>query len=501
MPAKRRLRIRGIKHSSKRLEDDLLDKSRILAANPGILRPQCAGNCRKCAFDKPFKQIDALAPIKTRPDSLIREASKLGGDDIVRAYAGTISLAAAGSVPILATGKIAGENVSYAVRGTVNAGKLIGCQYYDDPRKRLLLYTDHVKKNKLHLYSFGDEIVCSDKPNMPEDYLYDNFWDTPYEFPDDGIDCGHETSAALEIHIKSLDETVRICDNCVKPVSSLMYIISKIATADPMDDIEVRVRHHYHSAGESDIEPITGDRLKQYMIGQVTDENIVSSVKRAKLGELKSGGTATYVIGTTNFGSDLDGFTAALEGDEREIATVKKFLEGSPRTVVLKSNKCSEALIDLWSDDWRGVIEAHTDKATADSFEDMSKAQPSATLAKAYNIYLSADVVASLPVFNRPGPLTVLSDTLSKAAKVGGLKMVEGSINENNLKDRRQKAIAASFILVTGGEVKLKLTADEMELAEYLVAFAQNTINATGEKYREAISTLLVACGTDEKVF
>ena len=155
---------------------DLLDRSKMLADNPGILRPACAGNCRKCAFDKTFKSIDGLRKIIDNPDALIKEASKFGGDDIVRAYAGTVSLSAAGSIPLLATAKLpGGETVSYAIRGTVKADKLIGCQYFDDPKLRMFLYNDMIKRNKLHLYSFGDDVVCSDKPFMPEEYLEDTF--------------------------------------------------------------------------------------------------------------------------------------------------------------------------------------------------------------------------------------------------------------------------------------------------------------------------------------
>ena len=312
MAGKRRLRMRGVKHSSKRLEDDLLERARTLADNPGIIRPQCAGNCRKCVFDKTFKNIDSLQKIRNNKDALVKEASKLGGDEIYRAYAGTISLAAEGSIPMLASGMLGGEKVSYAVRGTVGAPFLIGCQYYDDPRKRMLLYGPVIKKNKLHLYSFGEDLVCSDKPNMPEDYLYDTFWETPYEFPDDGLECGHETSAVLEISVGSLGETIRICDDCAKDVSTLMYIVSRLAAVDPLDDITVSVRHKYHSAGESDVERVTGDRLKEYMLGKVTDAGLLSSVKRSKIGDLKGAEKSTYIIGSKNYGSSLDEFIAEI---------------------------------------------------------------------------------------------------------------------------------------------------------------------------------------------
>lgn len=500
MPGKKRLRMRGVKHTSKRLEDELLDRSRTLADDPGILRPQCAGNCRKCAFDKPFKQIDGLQKIKNDPEALIKEASRFGGDDIVRAYAGTISLAAAGTVPMLASGKLGGETVSYAVRGTVNAAKLIGCQYYDDPKKRLLLYSDTIKKNKLHLYSFGEDLVCSDRPNMPEGYLYDTFWETPYEFPEDGLACGHEASAVLEIRVKSLDETISICENCAKDVSTLAYVVSRLAAVDPMDDIEVRVRHKYHSAGESDIEPITGDRLKDYMLGKVSDAALVSSVKRAKLGSLRGGESATYIIGTRNYGSDLDAFVGALEGGERELATLKRFLGENSRAVVLRTPRASEAFSVLWEGDWKEIVAAHTDRRTADVMGDLSKAQPAQALADAYNVFVSADVVASLPEFKRPGPMTQLADRLAKAAKVGGAGMVAETVAKSSLKDNKARSVAAAFVIACGGEPAIKLSKEEREMADYLVPFAKNVIGAAGKKYADTMGTLLVACGANEKL-
>ena len=56
----RRARFRGVKRTNKRLENDILERSKNLWENPSILRPKCAGNCRKCAFDKTFKKIGKL---------------------------------------------------------------------------------------------------------------------------------------------------------------------------------------------------------------------------------------------------------------------------------------------------------------------------------------------------------------------------------------------------------------------------------------------------------
>ena len=94
----RRARFRGVKRTNKRLENDILERSKNLWENPSILRPKCAGNCRKCAFDKTFRKIDKLEKYKNSSEALIKYAGK-GSDDIFKAYAATASLYAAGSVP------------------------------------------------------------------------------------------------------------------------------------------------------------------------------------------------------------------------------------------------------------------------------------------------------------------------------------------------------------------------------------------------------------------
>ena len=127
--AGKKVKLRGIKHTPKRLESDILERSKALWEDPSLIRPKCAGKCFLCPFDKTFSSIGKLGKIREDPDALIKMASK-GGDDIFKAYCATISLYAAGSVPYLATAKLAGEEVSYAQRGAVGNDKLIGMQYY-----------------------------------------------------------------------------------------------------------------------------------------------------------------------------------------------------------------------------------------------------------------------------------------------------------------------------------------------------------------------------------
>jgi hypothetical protein len=501
MAEKKRLRMRGVKQTPKRLEEAIIERSRLIAEDPGILRPMCAGNCRKCLFDKPFKNIDSIARYKTNADALLKLAAK-GSDDLGKAYAGTISLYAAGKIPMLATATIAGEKVPYAVRGAVGVDKLIGCQYYDDPKLRLLYYNSFIKKNKLHLYSFEGGLVCSDSPNMPEDYLYESFWESPYEFKDDGLDCGHNNALRLDIHIKSSDVHIKICEDCAKDVSTIQYLLSRICAADPLDDFEVNVIHPYHSAGESNTEKIDTDTLRKYLRGEINDRTLIQSVKKTKLGSLKTGSVATYVIGTVNYGSDLGKFIDAVSGPDDEKSTLKKFLETHPISVIIRNGKTTEILTFLWDDYWRELIATHTSQKTADSYSERPKTIPSLVLSEAHSAFISADVVAALPEFKRAGPLTKLADSLAKAAKVGGVDLVKKKIELETLKDRKARSLAAAFILACDKDAKLtvSLTAEERGFTDFLIPFVRQVIDADGGKYKGDMNTLLTALSSGESV-
>ncbi len=501
MAGKKRVRFRGTKPTSKRLEADILDRSKKLADEPSILRPMCAGNCRKCSFDKTFKLIDSYQGIKGNADALIKEASR-GSDDIAKAYAGTISLNAAGTVPMLATAKLAGEPVSFAVRGLVGNDKLIGCQYYTDSKKRLLLYNNFIKKNKLHLYSFEEGLVCSNKPNMPEDYLYDAFWDTPYEFENDGLQCKHESPATLVIKIKSLDEEIRICRNCAKDVSTLQFIVSKISANDPLDDIEVYIEHKYHNESTEGRDIIKKDLLEKYMVGAHTDASLINVITKDKLGELKSAAVATYIVGTKNYGSDLKTFISDLTGSSNEIDALEAYLSAVPSAVIIKTGKASEALSMLWTDNWKDIIAKFTSESVAESMGNLSKSVPGPVLDEAHRKYIMSGVSSEYPEFKRAGKITLLSDRLAKAFKVGGGDLVYSEINSISPKDSKSRVMCKSFLIATGhnGEVAWKMTSDESEYADYLLPFVKNLIDAPPAKYSEAMGTLLTASGCGESI-
>lgn len=496
----KRVRFRGIKRTNKRVESDILEKSKNLWEDSSLLRPKCAGNCRKCSFDKTFKRIAKLDKIKSSADGLTKMASR-GSDDIFKAYAATISLYASGTVPYTATAKLAGEDVPFVQKGAVGNDKLIGCQHYDDPKIRLLLYNAFAKKNKLYLYSFGEDLVCSNTPNMPIDYIYDTFWESPYEFPDDEIVCAHPNEPALVIKIKSSDTKIRICKNCAKDVSTLQYLISRIVAVDPLDDFEVYVEHNYHSSESSGIETIPAEKIKDYSLGKVTDSALIKEIIKSKLGDLQNADTAVYIIGNKNYGSNLKDFISQLSGDPMEISALSGYLEENPVSIVIQSGKASEALSSIWQSNYSGIISKFTSEEVAESIGDASRKNPLTVLKEAHSLEMSKDVVKTLPVFKNMGPVTKNADSYAKAVKVGGISHLKSELELKPPRDYKSRSLAKAFAIAVGNDRNLvKCTAEESDLAEFLVPFVKDLVAASGEEYRHKMNTLLSATGCGESV-
>ena len=496
----RRARFRGVKRTSKRLEGDILERSKNLWEDASLLRPKCAGNCRKCAFDKTFKRISKLDKIKDSPEALIRMAGK-GSDDIFKAYAGTISLYASGSVPYTASAKIAGEELLYVPRGAVGNDKIIGCQHYDDPKTRLMLYNAFAKKKGLNLYSFDDVLICSNFDNMPEDYIYDTFWETPYEFPNDELECQHSKESALIIKIKSADRKIRICKNCAKDVSSLQYLISRMISEDPLRDIEVCVEHNYHAEGESGIETVPEAKIKDYSLGKITDLGLIKEVLKERIGSLRSSETATYVIGQTNYGSDTERFISALKGSDFEIDALRKYLTEYSDSIVIQTDRASEALSSIWESSYKEILECFTSEETAANIGDASKKNPQSVLSEAYRMEMSKDVVKSLPVFKHLGTVGRLADIYAKASKVGGSVMLTEEFEKNPPRNYHSRALAKGFSLCMLDDPNaIKCTKEEEDLAKYLIPFIRQLVDSVGEDYRHNMSTLITATGCGEQV-
>ena len=494
-----KVRFRGAKHSPKKLEKDILERSKDLWEDPELLRPVCIGSCRRCHFDKPFKKIQSLDRIKDDADKLVKAASR--GDNIVRAYAATVSLYVSGKIPYLATARFPGEEVSFAVRGKVGQDKLIGAQYYDDPYKRPLLYMELAKKKRLCLYSLEDGMLCSDRPKMPAEYLDEILEESPYDLGEDGS-CGHDGRGTLVIRILSLDEEIRVCRDCAEKTNLLHLLVSRIVSSQVMDDFEVRVEHPFKSkAVDADESQVPVEILERYRRNQINDRELIDSVLKEKRRSLKECGSAVYVMEGRNYGCDLESFMSDIRGTDEEKTALNVVLKDGSIPLVLDSNRASEALQELWPDNARDIIIAISSVETAEDMGDLSRQNPAQALQDALFRERSRKILSNLPRYTRLGEIGSLADRLARIAKTGDAASLRRDIEFKSLRDFKARSVALAFIKATSTDESSlwQFSKEEMEFADYLVQFAAMMIEAEGDRYNDALEALLTASGSAEK--
>jgi len=493
------MRFRGAKHSPKKLEKDILERSKALWENPELLRPVCQGDCRRCHFDKPFKQIQSLERIKDDADKLVKAASR--GDNMVRAYAATTSLYVSGKIPYLATARFPGEEVSFAVRGKVGQDKLIATQYYDDPEKRPLLYMEMAKKKRLHLYSLEKGMVCSDRARMPLEYLHEILQESPYAI-DESLSCGHDDADALVIRVLSLGKEVRLCRDCAGKTNLLHLLLSRVVSSQAMDDFELRVEHKYVSSPSSPSDfQIPDEILEQYRRNQLNDRELIDGVLKVKRRQLRSCGSAVYVMEGRNYGCDLEAFMADLRGSEEEKAALQNLLEGGLVPVLIDSNRASEAIQELWADHAAEIVSGATSMQTLEEMGDLSRMNPTQALQEALFKERSRQILANLPVYSRLGDIGSLADRLARVAKTGDAATLRRDIEFKSLRDFKARAVALAFIKASSTDESSlwQFSKEETEFADYLVQFAKMMIEAEGDGYHDALEALLTASGSAEK--
>lgn len=495
----RGLKIRGAKHTSKRQEKELVQRAVDLAKDPELLRPQCLGSCRRCHFDKSFKKIAAMAPHIDNPDKLAKAASR-GSDALVKAYAGTVSLAAAGKIPYLATAKMPSGDISFAVRGKVKHDKLIGVQYYDDPDMRLLAYTDVSKKRRLRMYSMDDGVLCCDHPGIPDEYVDERLASSPYGLDEDGA-CPHETSRGhLVLSFNEGQRTIKVCRSCAGDHNLLHHMISRMTSPDPLKEMDVHVVHSFHvmeSPSLADFR-IDDDHRAAYESGKLSDRKLIDEVIKRRSNEMKSSGSAVLMIGDRNYGRDIESFLKDLRGSDEEKEILRRFLDNEFVAVLVKGDRCSEAINQLWPEHHDALVLAASSPEVLEEMGDVSAKNPNKAVAEAVMRQQAKGILADIPVFSDLGDVGAYADHLARAYKVGGAESVKRNV-ESETRGYRNRAVGLAFLRAVGETSNTwQYNKEEVEFSTYLEQFAKAMMDSRGDAYRDALANMIVASGSGE---
>ena len=502
----RRGRFRGAKATPKKLERELLDRSLELAKNPALLIPSCLQECKKCHFDKILSKMEKVQKFSDDSDRL--QLLALRGDQLVRAYAATISLAAAGKIPFLASAKFPTVEVSYAVRGKVDKEKLIGVQHYDDPDLRLLAYWDIARKRDIHIYSTNECLMCSSDPRAPSKYVEEMLRNAPYKLDREGT-CGHDDAhSKLVVTWKSANRTIKVCSECLKDVNLVQSLSSRIAAREPTDDFQVNVEHDFVYLGEGGREiaqdhTISSSLSSEYISGEVDDMTLVTRYLDEKLRYIRDSGASVYIVGDQCFGEDKEAFLERIRGSEVEKEAIFDLLKDRNIPIVSESNLAGRIIAGLWGEYEDALLSAVADERDVEiARQSVKDDAPSSLLKEAHRVRMNREVHSSLPSYSQLGDVGDLSDTLARTYKTEGSEATLRAIEKVRSRGYRMRAINYAFISALGEAESRgwQFTNEEKDFGKYLSQFASNLMGSDGEGYHDALKVLVDASGAVEKI-
>jgi hypothetical protein len=502
------VRFRGVKATPKSLEKDLLDKARRLADDPSLLLPKCEAQCRKCNFDKTLKKMEKVA--KYRTDAAYLQDVANHGDQLVRAYAATISLAASGKIPYLTTKKGPYGDVSYAVRGKVDAERLIGVQYFDDPDLRLLAFWEDARDENLHLYSEDQRLMCtSDGPKAPMSYVDEMLGTAPYELAADHS-CGHPDAAmALQINWRSSGIIISICSDCAADVNVLHHLVSRIAARDPTDDFDLDVRYApkcVADCGDCKLKKrfsMSSGLKDAYKKGTIDDITMINRYLDERKAELRSSAGELFILSGNCFGKDKEAFIKALKGSEAELMAIAGLVRSKPVVVISASDQAGKIISDLWQENKMAMLSFVASEPVYEKVLEMSGNFTAPQMVQeARRAELAKGVLAKLPEFSSRGPIATLADDLARAFKIEGKQAMVRQLEKNRPKEHRGKAVAFGFLKAVGeADSRIwQFTREEMDYGLYLADFAKIVLESEGEAYHDALNNLLTASGASEQL-
>jgi hypothetical protein len=496
-----RLRLKA-RIAPKVMEKDLKEKARLLGDDPGLILPDCAGDCGSCPFKKIRKRLEKIAKYKDDPVKLSKFARR--GDKLGRAYAATISLLHEEKTPYLATATYPGGTIAYAVRGKTDKEKLIGVQNFDSPRWRVMSVIDLVNKG-LHFYSWEDSFVCTGKTASPPG---------AHKAAGDTYSCPHDPEHNNHIAYDwiSADKKILLCDQCAtRNKNTLKKLGEGMAVPRVLNEFDISVirplKDLSGKGGCSDILTMSldSDLLNEYSDGKIGDKDLIERHIESVRKRLVKMDKRVYIRGDRCFGDDLEAFAEDLTQDEVELKAVKGLLKNINHPVAVEANiSVNDLLKEYWSDHGRDALEALLPEKLADKYSEEAESadSPLKVIRTAIREGEREEIATQIPRYSCLSQYGEFVDKVTRAFKTGGAESALSVLDADTASDHRTRSIKHAFYLALGVTTKAwKFTDEEKEYGEHLQRLAKRLMETTSaDEHHELFTKFLTEAGCTEEV-
>jgi len=502
----------GFSTGSKVQQVNLRALAKDMAEDPTIIVPRCAGKCSKCHFEKLLSRLRKIQAYRENADVLRKFASR--GKQLEMSYAAMLLLATETSPIMFAAAKLPTGDVTYAVRGKAKKEFLIGLQHFDDPKLRLLAYSEIIIKKRLHLYSLEDELVCSgSSPDYPPELIQEVLKTSSYSLKKSNSVFGCEHSDEIygfSITVLSAEQEITVCKSCTSRKQNLFTgLTSRVLARNPDDDFDIDVEHGVECIREGDTctfsgnYPGTGDIMARYSSGEISDQALVEEYGVFVKESTKSSGKPVFLLGNRCYEDDANAFINALNPTEIEVIALKHVLKNASGPIIMETATPNAVLTLYWEKLGASAINSVIgDKELARKIfhetKDSGKV-PSQILRDAMIQSKSKTALAALPdlFLSKVGKyLDDVARTYRALGKEETLKRIA------IVQETKMKSINCGFLTALDSlkGKEWQFTKEELDYGKYLADFAQALLDSPAEGYADSLQNFLTASGSEETV-
>jgi len=526
--ARRKGRKSSVRTPAKSMERELVHRAEQLAKDPARALPTIVPPCTKDPFAKVLKKMQGVSKFAGDEKRLEKLAGR--GDPIVRAYAGTLMLAAAGKAPYLAHLKLPQAEVFYAVRGKVAKEKLVGMQWFDHPVYRLLLFLDlAVKRPYYHFYSTKDQLYCSCKePRPPADYVAfamqqpkanlnkvsEGLWTCPHVDPEDLKAARAVAGTYLRVKWVSGKQLIGLCRRCARSShhSTLVAISSHMAVPKLEDDFDVGVLHRLEGSEDCPLWdtlsklPLEKDDLDDYIKGKIDDSGIIERHLGKVDDALRDHKGPHFILEDRSYCDDASAFVTALNPSDEERLALEAVLPDLDHPLILERATPAKVLAELWEDHGEEMLGAVVggDEELMERYLHHPDVQssPSLVLKRALVDHRKRTIIDRLPKYGKLPIVARFADKVARAYRTEGAEGALRTVEKERGSEKRIKPVAYAFLMTLGKEASKKWQYDmtEIDFAAFLQDKARDLLEAKPEDYHDALQALLSATGSTERI-
>lgn len=515
MPKGKRMKFRTrLRTASKVQEKQLVNSGKWLADHPDAIIPKCQTESAQRAFLKMSYLIQKIS--ENRSDEQFLKRMSKRGDHLARAYASTLLISKKEKAHYLGVAKTPMGEIAYMYSSDVKIQKekLIGLQYFKDPRLRLLAYSDISKKKKLAFYSTKESLFCAPIGHEPpKEFREDITRSLGVEAKDNDLYyCPHgpDADGYIEIDWKQAGMTIRICESCMKEgQSTAVKITQRMLNPRMADEFSLRAKVRLECLSTCDdctskeLYEFNSNDMNGYLNGTINDKQLYGISTEKFLGNLAQRKSRILVNGHRCFGGDEKGFIESIAGDEVENKAISILLKNVEGPIVVPEGTTPNKLLAMyWEDEGREIISEMAGPGSSSIRIDLTeKDTPMGIIEYALSKKRVGAIQASLPTYSRLGNYSSFVDGIAREYKIRGKDSALRLLEMTGVEDTRRKSISLAFVMALGEKGKeWQYSKEEIDFARHLSSLAKELLASEGDEYDTNLRHFMKNAGVGEEI-